>query len=328
MATDFRDLYALAGNQDGQFAVRQAADLGVGELALRAAVGRGGLARFAVAPGAPDADMAALLRCGPQAVLSHASAARRHGLLRIAAPQRPVVTMPHGIRRRWPDLDVRSSRRLEAADITVVDGLRCTSVARTVCDLADRSDPWGSLALLDDAVAAGAAPAWVHQRAAALLQGRPALRLVAEATDPEGAAAFRSVIERFSRTVYAAGGLPEPDWNVEVTDARGRIGVVDALWRRWSVIAEVEGLRFHTAPDARRADAKRFNRLSDQHTVRRFGYLDLVQDPVEVVSTLHRALRARGCELDPTRIPSRIEVPPLFRLRLPVSRGGGSGRGW
>jgi hypothetical protein len=110
--------------------------------------------------------------------------------------------------------------------------------------------------------------------------------------------------------VYRAGGIPDPEWNVRVYDDEGLIGVVDALWSRWRVVSEKEGLRFHTTPSQRKSDARRFNRLGDAgYTARRFTWEDIVHDPVRVAATILRALRAAGADLDPARLPSQVVIP-------------------
>lgn len=272
------ELRALAATQDGQFALRQARALGVGAAAVRWLRDRGettllrpGVSRFRSAAGPADPAVTAYLACWPDAVISHASAARHHGLQRAAIPGQPHVTVPHHVRRAPAGVRVHSTRRLEAIDVLSVGGLRYTSLARTVCDLGDGADQWWTLALVDDAVALGASPRWLHQRATALAAGRSGPVVVMDATAPGAAAAFRSWLERASAHVYRVAGIPDPEWNVPVFDDRGRIGVVDALWRAWWVVSETEGLRFHTTPQRRRRDARRFNRLDEAgYTSRRF----------------------------------------------------------
>lgn len=138
------------------------------------------------------------------------------------------------------------------------------------------------------------------------------MALLRDATGPGGPGMFRSLLERVTAHVYRAAAIPDPEWNVPVHDSRGLIGVVDALWRRWRVIAEKEGLRFHSSPRQRRSDARRFNRLCEGGYVpRRFGWEDVVHRPVEVAATVLRALRAAGADLDLARVPRHIEIPPL-----------------
>lgn len=204
------------------------------------------------------------------------------------------------------------TRNLPGSDITRVGGVRYTSLARTVCDLADPDDVWETLALVDDAVARGARQGWLHRTASRLTNGKPGVTVVRDATAPGAADAFRSWLERAAGTVYRAAGIPQPEWNVRVYDGAGLIGIVDALWRPWRVVAEKEGLRFHTTPRQRRDDAKRFNRLVEaRYDPRRFTWEDVVHQPAEVAATVMRALRAAGADLDPNRIPSRIEIPQV-----------------
>jgi hypothetical protein len=311
-------LRALSSLQDGQFATRQVSALGISTEAVRwlAASGRiasprRGVWRWTTATGAPDPAVAAWLACWPHGTISHGSAAHHHGL--GGAPARPEVVIAHGgPTRRPPGVRVHVSRALPRADRLVVGAVPYTTVARTVCDLATEADPIATLTLLDDAVAAGAAPRWVHQRACALADGRDGVALIRAATEPGASAELRSWLERTARYVFRTAGLPEAEWNAPVHDRRGLIGVVDALWRigETVVVSETEGLRFHTTPRARARDARRFNRLGEAGCiVRRHSWHDVVQRPVEVATTVARALIAAGAAVDLSRIPSHIEVP-------------------
>jgi hypothetical protein len=312
-------LRELATGQDGQFATVQARGLGLGPESLRSWRQAGeiqslrrGVWRFRVATGQPDAAVTALLLCWPHGVISHGSAAAYHGLTRAGNPPAPEVVVPLARYRRLDGVNVRVTRSLPREDVLVVGGLRYTSLARTVCDLAVGSEPWEALAILDDAVARGAPARWIHQRASALAAGRPGVAMLRRATGPDGPGAFRSWLERAAAHVYRVAAIPDPEWNVAVRDGLGLIGVVDALWRRWLVISEKEGLRFHTTPRQRRSDARRFNRLSEAgYAARRFGWEDVVHRPLEVATTVHRALRAAGADLDPATIPRRIVLPAM-----------------
>lgn len=79
---------------------------------------------------------AALLSCGPDAVLSHRSAVRWHNLKRW--PGGAIhVTVPGGGREdRQPGLVIHRVRKVRDADMTIVDGLPVTSIARTLLDMA------------------------------------------------------------------------------------------------------------------------------------------------------------------------------------------------
>jgi hypothetical protein len=317
MTTSRERLRAQASSHDSQFATAQARACGITPATLLGMRRRGeiearryGVWRFTAAAANPDAAVTAMLACGPDAVISHASAARFHGLARVPAPTVPEVTVPHGEVRKRAGISIHWSRDLTAADIITVGGIRYTTLARTVVDLADADKPWDTLSTVDDAIALGASRSWIHNRASTLTNGRGGVRLVRDATHPDAAGVFRSYLERVSAHVYRLGCLPDPEWNVALRDEEGLIGIVDALWQPWAVVSETEGLRFHTSPAVRKRDARRFNRLRDAHyDPRRFSWEDVVKDPVGVVTTLHRALRASGADLDPARIPRSIDIP-------------------
>ena len=80
--------------------------------------------------------LAAVLACGPDAVLSHRSAAALHGL-------RPTdrlgidVTVPRRTNRQHQGVDSHRSTTLTADDVTVVRNIPCTTVARTIADIAE-----------------------------------------------------------------------------------------------------------------------------------------------------------------------------------------------
>jgi Protein of unknown function (DUF559) len=78
--------------------------------------------------------LAAVLACGPGAVLSHRSAAAHWGLL--ATDQIGIdVTAPRG-RHAGPGIRLHSSRSLDEKDTTNHDGIPITKVPRTLLDLA------------------------------------------------------------------------------------------------------------------------------------------------------------------------------------------------
>ena len=80
--------------------------------------------------------MAAVLACGPGAVLSHRSAAALHEL-RDWGGTKIEVTVPRRSRRKHDGVAVHCSTTLTAKDITVVNNIPCSTVARTLLDLAE-----------------------------------------------------------------------------------------------------------------------------------------------------------------------------------------------
>ena len=137
-----RALAAVAGRQWGVVSVRQLRALGVGRSATTRRVQSGHLHRlypgvYAVGHatlGREGRRLAAVLACGPGAVLSHRTAAAHWGLLHTDQT-RIDVTAPRG-RHGAPGIRLHRTRSLDAHDTTNHQGIPITSVARTLLDLA------------------------------------------------------------------------------------------------------------------------------------------------------------------------------------------------
>lgn len=309
-------LRLLATLQDAQFSTAQALALGVSRYALNLLVDRGevhrirrGVWRSSTAPGQPDLAVTAWLACWPAGTISHASAAHAHGL--GEAPEFPHVTVSHDLRRTIAGAVLHRTREMPGKDRLWIAGVAYTSVARTLCDDADATKPVATLTRVDDAIAAGAKRAWIHRRAAALAPGRSGVTLVRDATSPKAAAEFRSRLERVTSVLFSLAGIPQPAWNVPTRDRHGLIGRVDCRWDK--VVAELEGLRFHTTPSQRRRDAERFNRLLHAGLiVRRFTWRDVVDRPGYVVQTIADALVSNGIPVELRPLPDDLEIAAVL----------------
>lgn len=140
-------LAELAGRQHGVVSIRQLRGLGHTYASVERAASAGRLHRVhqgVYAVGHTNLSLygqclAAVLACGPGALLSHWSAAWSLGLL----PTQPVpvhVTTPVQRQSRSP-IRVHRSRTLADADRAFEDGIPVTSVPRTALDLAARIRP-------------------------------------------------------------------------------------------------------------------------------------------------------------------------------------------
>ena len=78
--------------------------------------------------------LAAVMACGPTAVLSHVSAAVHWNLLQYE-PARPEVTAP-ATRKGVPGIRLHRSHSLDAQDTTNHQGIPTTTLARTLLDIA------------------------------------------------------------------------------------------------------------------------------------------------------------------------------------------------
>jgi len=289
------EVLALAARQHGVIAHAQLRSLGFSAAAVRhrASAGRlHALHRGVYALGRPDLSvkgrwMAAVLACGPGALLSHTSAAALHGLLSTASPT-VDVTIPRRAGLSRPGISVHRSTSLDHAAFAEVHGIPCTSVSRTLLDLAaivnrrvlERVCDQAEVLRVLDWTAIGA----LLERA----QGRPGirrLRLVLDALDfSEGVT--RSELERRFLALCRRADLPSPAVNQWLAMAGEEIQV-DFVWHRARVIAETDGFRTHGTRRAFERDRRRDRLLSlAGWTVVRFTWDDLTSDPKHVTAVL------------------------------------------
>ena len=201
--------------------------------------------------------MAAVLACGDDAVLSHASAAALHGIRSSAAATIDItVRRPSSLHHAGIRLHRRAT--FTAADVTVVDGIPVTSLARTLLDLASRFS--------DSVVERAGEQAVVLElfdlRAVSELLGRSKgqrgirrLRRVLELGDL-GENVPASGLEVRYRELCRRAGLPTPEINRYLL-LGDEYHKVDFLWRRERVVIETDGGRYHASGWQRARDERR-----------------------------------------------------------------------
>ncbi len=139
---DFNRLYEIAENQAGYFTASQAQEVGFSweRLSYYATTGRfsrvqRGIYRLVQFPGSPYEDLfVAWLKVGLEAVISHESALYLYGLSDVL-PSKIHVIMPRTGSRRREGIQLHTNR-LNPGDVTLREGLRVTSPARTILDVA------------------------------------------------------------------------------------------------------------------------------------------------------------------------------------------------
>ncbi|WP_197519728.1 hypothetical protein [Pseudonocardia sp. HH130630-07] len=180
---------------------------------------------------------------GPGAVVGHASAAVLHGLPVWGTSLRRVEI----IRERAGGGRTTARLRLTAAplppgDVTVVDGVAVTSVARTVADLARTASFETAVTVADAALFRGLCTTADLTDAAARAAGRrgaAGARAVAvfadRCADGPGESRSRVRMQRF--------GVPPPVLQHVVRDHRGgHVGRVDFWWPDHGVVGEFDGM--------------------------------------------------------------------------------------
>jgi very-short-patch-repair endonuclease len=295
-----RALAELTGRQHGVVSIRQLEALGLGPRGAQNRAERGALHRlhrgvYAVGHRVVSSDgarIAAVLACGPGAVLSHRSAAAAWGL-RATDRARHEITVA---RRRRPraDIDVRFTRRLGAEDVATLRGIPITSIARTLIDLAavlrpdalERAVHQAEVLRLLDAGALRSAVDRADGR-----RGVGTLRRVLAEPDPGHT---RSRLEERFLALCRRERMPPPRLNAHVPLDDGHIEV-DALWARARVVVELDGAAAHRTARAFEADRRRDGALVARgYIVLRLTWRRVTQEPEAVAAELRQVLALRA----------------------------------
>lgn len=260
----------LATQQWGVVSVAQLRELGLGRGAIDHGAGTGRLRRlhrgvYAVGHTALRREghwLAAVLACGPGAVLSHHDAAALWGIR-----QRSLTTVHVSAprtRHGQEGIALHRPRSLAQHDVTTKDGIPTTTPERTLRDLK---------AIL---------PVAAYERTAARAERQ---RLVAPAaTEPKltESEAEHRLLERIRRA-----GLPEPEVNVWLADV-GELKV-DFLWRAERLVVEIDGFATHGTRSAFEADRARDRQLVGAgYRVLRFTWRQLDTAAAAIRSSIAR----------------------------------------
>jgi len=235
--------------------------------------------------------MAAVLACGPQAVLSHRSAAALWGLRKDR--QLIDVTAPKRRGRAPRGISAHRDGSLLDADRTVLRGIPCTTVPRTLLDLAAvvpieelrrAISEAEVLRLLD------------HQSVRRLIKrsrgrrGVARLRMLLDGIHPQ-TRRTRSDLEVLFLDMCVRAGLPEPEVNVKI-DVGDRLLKPDFLWRDAGLIVEADSRRYHDTDSAFQIDRKREQRLMlAGWQVARCTWEQVEREPRRLAETIHRLLK-------------------------------------
>lgn len=256
---------------------------------------------YAVGAVTREVRLRAALAALPHAYVSHGTAARHHQLPVPATDGISVLLCGRGTRRRIEGVEVHRTRWLPLVDVTLVDGLPTTTVARTICDLSTRYPAQRLRHLVEHAVVERLATptelqacllGWRRQgRAGSSVLGRVEQLLLNDEPVPG------SELERRAATLFRRGGLPpgvsqfRPPWYDGVR------GVVDIAWPDHRVVVELDGRRWHATTQAQTEDRRR-DRLAAHHgwLTLRFGWQEIVERPEAVLDECRAVLAARAPE--------------------------------
>jgi very-short-patch-repair endonuclease len=288
---------ALASRQHGVVSVRQLVELGFTRDAIRARVRvgrllplhRGVYAVGHLALTSRSRDLAAVLACGPGALLSHRSAGNLWGILHTSTA-RIEVTAPRS-RRRREGVVVHRSRVIHDDDRATREAIPVTSLARTVVDLAEvLNEPRlgdavneAEVQRLFDLPAVEAALGRVPGR-----KGGHRLCRVLAAYRPEPVL-LRNDAERLLFELCRRHGLPRPFANTSVAGHD-----LDLFWPEANLGVEFDGFAVHGTRRAFHRDRQKDRQLAGLGIhVLRVTSRDLEGDRAVLAGEIRRALEAR-----------------------------------
>jgi predicted transcriptional regulator of viral defense system len=235
--------------------------------------------------------MAAVLARGPEALLSHRSGAALTGVRRTSITY-VEVTVPSP---RAPIDGVRTyvNRRLAPQDRDEIDGIPCTSLARTLLDLAailprreiERACDEAEVQELFDLKALEDVLERSHG-----CRGTATLRAVL-AEHRIGTTRTRRGLEERTLRLLDGAAIPRAEVNTRVFCRPGVMPEVDFLWRRERLPLETDGNQFHHTPrQIARDRRKEADLVRAGYRVLRATWDQLQQQPLSVALMVKAAL--------------------------------------
>jgi very-short-patch-repair endonuclease len=292
-----RVIAGLAERQHGVVARRQLLELGIGGGAIDKRVARRRLhvvhrGVYAVGHRLLSLDgrrCAAVLACGPGAVLSHRSAAEAWMLLPVRTSS-VEVTRPTGGDRR-PGIRIHRSG-LRPDELDTLDGIPITGLSRTFLDLAavvtrsQLEQAWNEAEVrgLTDRVSI---PVLLKR-----YPRRPGTAVLRRLLADEGATRgiTRKELEKRFRAVLDMTDLPRPRLNADLA-VRGRFFEADCLWPKQRLIIELDGRAVHGTGRAFEKDRERDRVMqAEGWRVARITWRQLRDEAPAVVADLRRML--------------------------------------
>jgi hypothetical protein len=232
--------------------------------------------------------MAAVLAAGPDAGISHRTAADALAILRSASARIEVIVRGRGGRER-KGVTFHRSPTLRPEDITTAEGIPCTNTARTLLDLADVVSARRLADAIEGAERLRVLDGWAIEAVLERAGRRPAaakLRKALAAYIGAPPPPTRRELERRAFEVFAEAGVPRPDVNVLVETAGGPFEV-DFCWPDRKLIVEADSYEFHGTRAAFERDRRRDQLLRRAGwTAVRITWRQLSERPAEVIEAV------------------------------------------
>lgn len=253
---------SVAARQHAMISLAQLRQAGLSGSAVRSRASAGRLHRihrgvYSIVPGPWTylaRCIAATLAYGPGAAISHRSAAHVLGLGTASSPVIEVTVVGGHVDSR-PGVRAHRAAFLATADRASADSIPCTSVARTLLDIAARGPEWLVRRSFEQADKQQLLDASALRAARERAPGHHGLerfdRVLSTYAGPTGT---RRELERRFLDLILRVGLPRPEVNVWLPDAAME---VDFLWRDWRFVVETDSREHHHTTFAFQRDRER-----------------------------------------------------------------------
>jgi very-short-patch-repair endonuclease len=222
---------------------------------------------------------AAVMACGVRAALSHDSAAALYGLRRWP----PLPEVSSALHHQRPGIVAHRTRTLTRADVTWRHGIRATTVARTLADIAPRLSDIELERAIHEARRNRDLP---DAQLARLYELCSRTARVFDSTEAPSRSVFQHRLKAFVR----ARRIPPPEF-----EAPWHGYQVDAFYEDHKLIIELDGYRDHSEPDRFEEDRRRDAlALELGFATLRITWKRLTREPDELARQIRAILEARA----------------------------------
>ena len=227
--------------------------------------------------------MAAVLSCGPEAALSHESAAARWGI-RDRENGRIEVSVPRARNPRPCGITVH---RCADLPVTAWQAIPLTTPVATLVDLATRLPTYQLERAVNEADRLDLIDPEQLRAALDRFGGRKGAGILRRTLDRRTFTLTDSELERRLLPLARQAGLPRPQTRRRVNGFR-----VDFYWPDLGLVVETDGLRYHRTPAQQAHDRRRDQaHAAAGLTQLRFTHEQVTSEPGHVLATLAAVAR-------------------------------------
>lgn len=282
------ELWELSRAQHGVVARAQLLERGLTAKAIAHRIHKGRLHRLGrgvYAVGRPDVGqngrwMAAVLSCGPEALLSHRSAATLWGMVPHFGDAPPEVVVPGRLRRQRPGIRVHRRDDLSADHRRELEGIPVTDPVSTLVDLASCVVEWRVEKAINDADRLDLIDPEALRAEVEDLPPRPGMACLRRLLGCD--ALTDTGLERSFLRIVREARMSTPETQARVSGYR-----VDFYWPDLGLVAEVDGWAHHRTPGEQATDRRRDQAHARAGlTTLRFAEKQIRHEPREVKATL------------------------------------------